>query len=249
MGLDKHGRVAVVTGAAAGIGPEYAVRLAQDGADIAIADIEAADETAERVRATGRRVLHRSVDVSDPEAVAGFARDVFAELGDVDILVNNVGISPYNLFEDITLEEWRRCMTVNLDSLFLMCKAFLPGMRQRQWGRIVNVTTSACWMPEVPRMSHYVTSKMGVVGFTRALATEVGPQFVTVNCVSPSLVRTPLLEQRLTPEWFQEMVDTQSIKRVQETADMVGAVSFLTSDDAAFITGQTLAVNGGNVRL
>jgi NAD(P)-dependent dehydrogenase (short-subunit alcohol dehydrogenase family) len=98
-------------------------------------------------------------------------------------------------------------------------------------------------------MSHYITSKMGVVGFTRALATEVGRDGVTVNCVSPNLVRTPLLEQRLSAEWFQQMVDTQAIPRIQETEDMVGAVSFLTSDDAAFITGQTLPVNGGSARL
>jgi NAD(P)-dependent dehydrogenase (short-subunit alcohol dehydrogenase family) len=249
MAYSHEGRVAVVTGAASGLGPAYAQRLAADGADIAVADVQPADETAAAVRVLGRTCIARVCDVSDCDQVAALAEAVESELGGCDIVVNNVGISPYAAFDDIDPAEWRQVMTVNLDSLLHMCQAFVPLLRRRGSGRIINVSSGVCFEPDTMDMVHYTTSKMGVIGFTRALATELGPDNITVNAISPGLVRTPLLTRRLPGEAFEHAVERQSIKREERPEDLAGVVSFLASDDAGFITGQTIAVDGGSTRL
>jgi (S)-1-phenylethanol dehydrogenase len=249
MAYSHNGRVAVVTGAASGLGPAYARRLAADGADVAIADVVDAREVVEEVRGLGRRCLAQVCDVSDRLQVEALAEVVESGLGGCDILVNNVGISPYAAFDDIDPAEWRDVMRVNLDSLLHMCQAFVPMMRRRGFGRIVNVSSGVCWERDATNMIHYTTSKMGVVGFTRALATELGPDNITVNVIAPGLVRTPLLSKRLPPEAFEQAVEAQSIKRPEVPEDLAGVVSFLASDDAGFITAQTIAVDGGSVRL
>jgi NAD(P)-dependent dehydrogenase (short-subunit alcohol dehydrogenase family) len=132
--------------------------------------------------------------------------------------------------------------------MFLTAKAFVPAMQEARWGRVINMTTGSCFKPDA-HMSHYVTSKMGVIGWTRALATEVGEDGVTVNAIAPSLVRTPGTELTEHGEAFDEVAQAQVIKRIQEPEDLVGTMSFLASDDAAFITAQTISVDGGTVRL
>lgn len=254
MARGHQGKVAVITGAASGIGQAFAVRLAEEGVDIVIADRQKADETQRLVEATGRQALAVTGDISKPQDVAGLAVAVEARFGRCDILVNNAGIYPMQRFEDISFDDWRRVMSVNLDAMFLTSKAFVPGMRQRGWGRIVNMSSDTISLV-VPGFAHYVASKGGVIGFTRALASELGDYGITVNTIAPGQTRTPGTTSRkeipggmTQDEFFAMVAGMQAIKRVGEVSDLAGTLSYLTSDDAAFVTGQTIFVCGGLVR-
>jgi NAD(P)-dependent dehydrogenase (short-subunit alcohol dehydrogenase family) len=253
--LDKRhqAKTAVISGAASGIGQAAAVRLAEEGAYVVIADRAKAQETLGLIAKAGGKAKAVACDVSDPKSVAALKDEVEKSGGRCDVLVNNAGIYPMQAFDDITFEDWRRVLSVNLDSMFLMTKALTGGMRQRHWGRVINIASDTVNLL-VPNLVHYISSKGGVIGFTRSLATEFGEHGVTVNAIAPGLTRTPgtinnKLPGDMTPEkLFEMMAHTQSIKRSEVAADLVGAVSFLASDDAAFITGQTLYVNGGLTR-
>ncbi len=247
------GKTAVITGGAAGIGQASAVRLAEDGARIFIADRAKPDETMRMIEAAGGIAASIECDISNPASVAALREAVEQSGAGCDILVNNAGIYPMQTFDDISFEDWRRVLSVNLDSMFLMTKAFADGMRKKGWGRIVNVASDTVNLL-VPNFVHYITSKAGVIGFTRSLATEFGERGVTVNAIAPGLTQTPgTLAQKIpggmsNEALFDLMAHMQSIKRREVATDLVGAVSFLASDDAAFITGQTLYVNGGLTR-
>jgi NAD(P)-dependent dehydrogenase (short-subunit alcohol dehydrogenase family) len=249
-----QGRTAVISGAASGIGQASAVRLAEEGARIVIADRDKADQTLQLIAGVGGKATAVGCDVSNPASVAALKDAVEKNGGHCDILVNNAGIYPVQAFDEITFEDWRRVLSVNLDSMFLMTKAFADGMRQRKWGRIINIASDTVSLL-VPHFVHYITSKAGVIGFTRSFATEFGEHGVTANAIAPGLTRTPgTLARRevagglSTQGLFDLMANMQSIKRNEQVSDLVGAVSFLASDDAAFITGQTLYVNGGLTR-
>jgi NAD(P)-dependent dehydrogenase (short-subunit alcohol dehydrogenase family) len=249
-----EGKTAVISGAASGIGQASAVRLAEEGARIVIADRDNAEETLALIEGVGGQAIAVRCDVSDPASVTALKEEVEKKGGLCDILVNNAGIYPVQTFDEITFDDWRRVLSVNLDSMFLMTKAFADGMRQKGWGRIVNIASDTVSLT-VPDFVHYITSKAGVIGFTRSLATEFGQDGVTVNAIAPGLTRTPGTAVRreipgamTTAQLFDLMADMQSIKRNEQTSDLVGAVSFLASDDAGFITGQTLYVNGGLTR-
>ena len=255
MARGHKDKIAVITGAAAGIGQAFAKRLAQDGCHIIAADISDASETGKLVTAEGRKFLASNCDVSSQDSVQKLAEDVEHTFGRCDILVNNAGIYPRREFLDMSFEDWRKVMSINLDAAFLTCKAFVPGMKARGWGRVVNMSSST-FGTVVPNYAHYIASKGGVVGFTRALATDMGPFGITVNAIAPSLTRSPgTLAQ--TPRFggntmeseFEALAKRQSIPRPEVPEDLVGALSFLTSDDAAFVTAQTLYVDGGFVRV
>lgn len=254
MAKGHKDKIAVITGAANGIGQAFAKRLAEDGVHIAIADIAPGDETAKIVEQAGRQSLICKCDVTSQDSVAALKASVEQKFGRCDILINCAGIYPQQAFEEMRFEDWRRVLAINLDSVFLVSSAFAPGMKQRGWGRVVNLASSTLGSV-VTGFVHYMSSKAGIVGFTRALASELGPYGVTVNAISPGLTRSPGTLARKPRPGLADMeaefalaATMQAIKRVEVVDDLVGTVSYLTSDDAAFITGQTLNVDGGRVR-
>jgi len=250
-----EGKTAVISGAASGIGQASAVRLVEEGAQIIIADRDRAEKTLQMIADLGGKAIAVQCDVTDPASVAALKETVEKGGGRCDILVNNAGIYPMQTFDEITFEEWRRVLSVNLDSMFLMTKAFASGMRQRKWGRIINIASDTVNLV-LTGFTHYIASKAGVIGFTRALATEFGQDGVTVNAIAPGMTRTPGTESRKQipggmsqEEFFVVYANMQAIKRVEATSDLVGVVSFLAGDDAAFVTAQTIYVDGGLVRV
>ena len=174
MSKSQNDKIAVVTGAASGIGQAFAQRLAEDGCHVVIADVQAADETVKRVEQAGRRSLYVHCDVSSPDAVAALAAEVEHAFGRCDILVNNAGIFQLQPFEQIRFADWRRVLSINLDSAFLTAQAFAPGMKRQGWGRIVNMASSTFGTVTLGYV-HYIASKGGMIGLTRALASELGP--------------------------------------------------------------------------
>jgi NAD(P)-dependent dehydrogenase (short-subunit alcohol dehydrogenase family) len=254
MAKGHKDKVAVITGAAGGIGQAFAKRLAEDGVHIAIVDLGDAGNTVQMVQAAGRDAIAVRCDVSSESAVAAMAKDVGKKFSHVDIVINCAGIFPQKEFVDMTFADWRQALSINLDSTFLVTAAFVPGMRARQWGRVVNMASSTLGSV-VTGFAHYTASKGGIVGFTRALATDLAPDGITANAIAPGLTRSPGTVVRAPrpvfktmDEEFEAVAQMQAIRRVEVPEDLAGAVSFLTSDDAAFMTGQTLHVDGGRVR-
>ena len=245
------GRSAIVTGAGSSIGFSIARRLAQDGAKVAIADIVGADAAAESLRKEGFEAVGVTTDVSDEAAVASLVEQTVGRFGGVDILVNNAAISKtlkMTPFEELTLSEWRRILDVNTIGVFLCCRAVAPHMRSKGYGRIVNLTSGTAFKG-APFIMHYVASKGAVMSMTRSLARELGTHNITVNAVSPGYTRSRgNLEN---PDFDRAQTDmnraSRAIARDEHEEDLVGSVSFFASDDAAFVTGQILAVDGGSV--
>ena len=239
-------RVAIVTGAAQGIGRAIAERLGQEGAKVVVADInsEGAHAAAEDI---GDRAFAVACDIGDPGSVATLHEVVIGRAGRLDCLVNAAALVPFVPWDDLTFEEWRRIMRVNLDGLYLMCRASSDIMAKARYGRIVNICSNALFAG-TPNMAHYVASKGGVFGFTRALATELGGHKITVNAVAPGLTDTEGVQQTPHKDAFDFVETLQAIKGRGEPADIAPAVAFLASEEAHWVTGQTLAVDAGMIR-
>ncbi len=246
-------RVTVVTGAARGIGQAIAEGLAARGARVAAVDLRDAGETARAIEKAGGECAALVCDVASPRDVGRLVGEVHTALGPCEILVNNAALLvPPAPIDDVDYDLWRRVLTVNLDSQFLMAKAFLPDMVARRWGRIVNVASTSIYTA-TRGLVPYMASKGGVMGLTSGLANDVAQHGITVNAVSPALTRTPAVDEAiatgaLTPEALDATAEMQAIKRRGSPQDVVGAVCFLTSDDAYFVTGQLLAADGGLTR-
>jgi NAD(P)-dependent dehydrogenase (short-subunit alcohol dehydrogenase family) len=244
-------RVAIVTGAETGIGAAIAQRLAFDGATVVLADISDAEHVARDLRDKGLRASASRLDVADEGSVQEMVRRTLDQHGRVDILVNNAAIAAsiqLRPFEQISVAEWRRMQDVNAMGPFLCAKAVAPHMRRQQFGRIVNITSGTAFKG-APFMLDYVVSKGALMTMTRALARELGKDFVTVNAVSPgyTLSEGNLANKEFLASYRDAAIATRAVPRDGWPADIVGAVVFLASDDAAFVSGQILAVDGGSV--
>jgi 3-oxoacyl-[acyl-carrier protein] reductase len=247
--FDLAGQAVIVTGGGKGIGKTYVRAFAEAGARVLAADIDAAAAAAVagELTAAGHTVSALGTDISDPAAVEAMAGAALERFGRIDVLVNNaslMSVLPRASWLEIPLGEWDRVMAVNLRGLFLCCRAVFPAMRRQGRGKIVNIASSRVF-EGTPLRLHYTASKAGVIGFTRALAREVGEFGVTVNAVAPGNTQSDTQVGASSPEYLARRTDGGAIRRVQVPDDLVGAVLFLSSPASDFVTGQTLVVDGG----
>jgi NAD(P)-dependent dehydrogenase (short-subunit alcohol dehydrogenase family) len=240
-------RVAIVSGAAKGIGQELALQLAERGALLALLDIADLSDTCDLIKKVDGRAIAICCDVSKEEDWIVAGEVVNKEYGRCDILVNNAGIYPNLHIDNMDFKTWKRIFEINLDSMFLSAKVFVPMMRKNNWGRIVNISSTSI-VTNAVGVSHYMASKMGIIGFTRGLANDLGKDLITVNSVAPALTATPGTSH--LPDAVRDgIVNQQAFKRLAVPNDIVGPILFLTSDDAQFVTGQVMAVDGGMIRV
>jgi 3-oxoacyl-[acyl-carrier protein] reductase len=248
MDLNLENKTAVVTGASSGLGRASALALGRSGASVVAAGLEpeGLEETAELIRSDGGRAVVVEADVSKAEQVDALAEGAKAAFGGTDILVNNAGVYPNGPWHEITEEEWDFVFSVNVKGYFLCSKAIRPQMLERGGGSIINIS-SITFFVGADEFLHYVSSKGAVVGLTRALARECGPEFIRVNSIAPGAfpTRAYFLPGRDIPKLDQSVMDSQAIKRKGEPADVGNAVLFFASDLSSFVTGQTLLVDGG----
>ena len=243
-------KVAVVTGGGSGIGLAVATRLAADGIAVAILDLDgdAAVAAAQAIEAAGGTAVGLQVDVTDRPGIEAAIADVVERLGRPTILVNNAGLQGFDAFLKIQPETWARIIEINLTGTFHCCQVVLPHMIEAGWGRIVNISSSSAQGGQ-PYMAHYVSSKAGVIGLTKSLALEFGPKGITVNTIPPGFIDTPMLrdseEKGLLGGTVAEHEQRTPVRRVGRPADIAAACAYLVSDDASYVTGQVIGVNGG----
>ena len=243
-------RTAIVTGGGSGIGLAIAERLAADGLAVAVFDLNsaAADDAAAKIVAAGGTAAGLAVDVTDRPGLDAAVAEVRSSLGAPTVLVNNAGLDGFGPFLKIDADTWSRVLEVNLTGTFHCCQAVLPDMIAAGWGRIVNISSSSAHSGQ-PFMAHYVSSKAGVIGLTKSLALEFGPKGITVNTIPPGFIDTPMLRKSESKGLLGEGVDHHAsltpVRRVGRPEDIAAMCSFLVRDEASYVTGQVLGVNGG----
>jgi NAD(P)-dependent dehydrogenase (short-subunit alcohol dehydrogenase family) len=243
-------RVAIVTGGASGIGLAIAERLAADGHAVAVFDREdaAATAAAEKIEAAGATAAAFAVDVTDRPRVDAAVGEVRERLGPPTVLVNSAGLDAFDSFLKIDVEKWNRIFDVNVTGTFHCCQAVVPVMLEAEWGRIVNISSSSAQGGQA-YMTHYASSKAAVIGFTKSLALELAPKGITVNTIPPGFIDTPMLrraaERGLLGATVEETAAKIPVRRAGRPEDIAAATSFLVRDEASYITGQVIGVNGG----
>ena len=243
--MSLSGRVALVTGASQGIGRTCALRLAKEGATVAVVarNHEKLNQLVAEVTATGGQAAAFALDVGDEEQVRATVKTVIAQLGKIDILVNNAGITRDQLVMRMKRADWDAVLQTNLTSAYLCIQAIIPSMLKQRWGRIINITSVFGQMGQAGQ-ANYSASKAGLIGLTMAIAREVGSRSITCNAVAPGFIETAMTAV-LSQEFRQTAVKQIPLGRVGASEDVAGAVAFLASDDASYITGHVLSVNGG----
>ncbi|WP_343213170.1 3-oxoacyl-ACP reductase FabG [Fusibacter paucivorans] len=238
-------KVAVVTGAAQGIGAAITKRLMEDGADVVVAldlNLEQLEATAKELDAAGKQVVAKKCNVADKEEVAKVFGEIMDEYGKVDILVNNAGITRDAMFHKMSQEQWDQIISVNLSSLYNTCKVVVPKMREQNYGKIVNISSTSAWGNA--GQTNYAATKAGVLGFTRSLAKELGGKNVTVNAIAPGLIETAMT--KAMPEHISSMaLMLCPLARMGQPEEIASVASFLASDDSSFVTGDCIQVSGG----
>ena len=241
--MDLSNRVAIVTGSARGIGRAIALKLAEVGATVVVSDIADAEPVAEEIRALKRQSLAIPANVSLSSDVATLVDAVISNYGRIDILVNNAGIARDQLLLRMSDEDWDAVLNVNLKSVFLCTRAVLRHMIKQRWGRIISIS-SIVGIVGNPGQANYASAKAGIIGFTRTIAREVGSRGITVNALAPGFIETKMTEQ-LGEEQRQELMKRIPLGSLGTPDDVAEAVAFLASEEARYITGQVLGVDGG----
>ena len=242
------GKMALVTGGASGIGRAVCLRLARDGAAVAVLDLDpgGAERTAAEVRGSGGRAVAVGADVADDDAVAAAVAQARAALGPLTVLVNVAGIGDFTLLADMRPAQWQRMLGVHLNGTFHCTRAVLPDMTAAGWGRIVNTSSVAGLSGGGPGLAHYAAAKGGIIAFTKAIAQELGPAGITANAVAPGLIDTPMVKEAMvSDEIRRRAVEGAPVRRIGQPDDIAAAVAYLVSPEAGFVTGQVLSPNGG----
>jgi len=245
---DFVGRVALVTGAARGLGRAAAARLHQRGASVAV-NVRGAERAAAAAREIGEDVFAVPGDIAAagvPEAIVGQTLDRF---GRIDILINNAALPLTTRFEQISAEEWRQAMEVNLTAPFLLMQAALPAMKRQHYGRIVNISSTAGRMVSTLGGAHYTTSKTGLLGLTRAAAKELGRHGITVNAICPGMIDTELTRESASADVLERLAQSYPVPRLGTPLEVADLICFAASERAGYITGASLDINGGDLMM